>query len=76
MTAALMTRPADVTASTADIPAELVEHPDLFDVAGDLDAELDQQRIGQEVAVLTGMPGLSSVHCLTVCTEEEYLPTM
>ncbi|MDT9593141.1 hypothetical protein RDV89_08680 [Nocardioides zeae] len=61
---ATLTRPADLDVL------------DSLDVAGDLGAELAQQQIGQEVAVLTGMPGLSTVHCLTVSADEEYLPTM
>lgn len=65
---ALLTRPACATTSETDL--------DVLDVAGDLDAELAQQRIGEEVAVLTGMPGLSTVHCLTVTADREYLPTM
>lgn len=40
--------------------------PSRDDVAGDLALELAEQRKGQDVAAVTGFPGLSTLHCLTV----------
>ena len=45
-------------------------------VVGGLEDELAEQRWGQETAVLTGMPGISTVHCLTVRVDPGVLPTL
>lgn len=46
------------------------------EIVGGLTAELDQQRIGEQTAVLTGYPGLSTVHCLTIHVSPDTLPTL
>lgn len=45
-------------------------------VVGDLETELAEQQWGRESAVLTGMPGVSTVHCLTVRVDPGVLPTL
>ncbi|SDP74607.1 hypothetical protein SAMN04487905_10875 [Actinopolyspora xinjiangensis] len=58
-------------------PLELaLELPDpAHDVAGSLDQELAEQRVGEE-AVVTGMPGISTIHCLTSRAAPFQLPTL
>ncbi|WP_222192502.1 hypothetical protein [Modestobacter italicus] len=47
-----------------------------LDVAGELELELAEQRVGQDVAVLTGMPGISTLHCVTSRLAPHQLPTL
>lgn len=60
--------------ATASFDAEL--DAEFEAVVGDLATELFEQRWGQESAVLTGMPGVSTVHCLTVRVDPDVLPTL
>lgn len=55
----------------------LLERPAVDDVAGSIEAELEEQAVGQETANLTGgMPAISTVHCLTSHQDPVILPTM
>lgn len=67
------------TATLAPLPTDTL--PEALDaeleaVVGDLETELAEQRWGRESAVLTGMPGVSTVHCLTVRVDPGVLPTL
>lgn len=62
----------------AELPTRTPAEPvlDLPDVAGSLDEELAEQRIGEDHAVITGLPGISTIHCLTARTAPFELPTL
>ncbi|WP_157571819.1 hypothetical protein [Nocardioides alkalitolerans] len=49
---------------------------DVRDVAGGLEDELFEQAVGEQVAGLTTMPSISTIHCLTSRHDTTLLPRL
>jgi hypothetical protein len=63
-----------MTTSTLDAP-RTTAGPDL-DVAGALLDELDEQRVGEQVASLTTMPSISTLVCVTSRHDTVLMPRL
>lgn len=71
MTALMLDQaPTDTTTRATTAPS------DVRDVAGDLADELFEQAIGEQVAGLTTMPSISTIHCLTSRHDTTMLPRL